>query len=231
MPHLTGGKETNEKQQYFPCYAVELLHSINKSAFQRLSDHSENPMSMSFKRRVASGFTLIELLIVVIILAILAAIAIPQFTASTSDAQLAALDSNLSAVRTALEQYKVQHTGNVYPGANIATGGASCPTGGAAVTTGAAGSKDAMVAQLQYYTNAAGQACTTGGGLYKYGPYLRQGLPSEPITNSTAIVVTTTGTQIAPAAATGGWAYDTASGQFVMNSNATDSASRKYSDH
>ena len=66
------------------------------------------------------GFTLVELLIVVIILAILAAIVIPQFSSSTTDANEAALDSNLNALRSAIELYKAQHNG-VYPGAVAAT--------------------------------------------------------------------------------------------------------------
>jgi prepilin-type N-terminal cleavage/methylation domain-containing protein len=229
MPHLTGGKETNEKQQYFPCYAVELLHSINKAAFQRLSDHSENPMSMSFKRRVASGFTLIELLIVVIILAILAAIAIPQFSSSTSDAQMAALDSNLAAVRTALEQYKVQHTNNVYPGAVAASGG-TCVNGTA--STAAVG-LDAMTAQLSSYTNAAGQACTAGDPTnFKYGPYLRQGVPTEPFSNVNTVVLGTTNPLAGVANGTG-WAYNVTSGQFISNNSSleTNSTTRHYSDH
>jgi prepilin-type N-terminal cleavage/methylation domain-containing protein len=224
MPHLTGGKETNEKQQYFPCYAVELLHSINKAAFQRLSDHSENPMSMSFKRRVASGFTLIELLIVVIILAILAAIAIPQFSSSTSDAQMAALDSNLSAMRTALEQYKVQHN-NVYPG-TVISGGGTCPTGATAVA-GDVGAL-ATAAQLSNYTNAAGQACTLGDPVtFKYGPYLRQGVPTEPFSNVNTI------TMAAASAGGLGWAYNSTTGQFTSNNSNVEAtgATRHFSDH
>lgn len=188
----------------------------------------------TFKRVAARGFTLIELLIVVIIVAILAAIAIPQFSSSTSDAQAAAMDADLASVRTAIEQYKVQHN-SVYPGASASSlsQGASCPSGGTNKSF-TAGTKEAMAAQLQYYSNAAGAVCDVGDpSNFKFGPYLRQGLPSEPITNSTAIVVTTTGSPIAPSAATGGWAYDTVSGQFVMNSNAMDTGNpqRAYSVH
>ena len=43
----------------------------------------------------AKGFTLVELLIVVIILALLAAIVIPQFASSTDDAKIASLDTSL----------------------------------------------------------------------------------------------------------------------------------------
>lgn len=43
-------------------------------------------MPKTFQRAVAAGFTLIELLIVVIILAILVALAIPQFLMGAADA-------------------------------------------------------------------------------------------------------------------------------------------------
>ena len=183
-------------------------------------------MSISFKRTAAAGFTLIELLIVVIILAIISAIAIPQFSAATSDAQESALDANLATMRNSLEQYRAQHTGNVYPGAN-ASSGATCPAG-AAPGTGAAGTLQAMQDQLMFASNAAGQTCSIAGGAFRFGPYVRQGLPTEPITSSDAVVVTTTGAPIVATAATGGWAYDTSSGQFVMNSNAEGADERAF---
>lgn len=184
-------------------------------------------MSKSFKRAAAAGFTLIELLIVVIILAILAAIAIPQFSASAQDAQVAALDSNLATVRAAIEQYRAQHKGFVYPGANGSTGG-ECAGGTAG--SGEPNSPEALREQLQNYSNADGQTCNVPLPGFRFGPYLRQGIPAEPINNSAAIAVTSAGTPIV-ATTDNGWAYDTKSGQFIMNSTATDPSDKAYSAH
>jgi prepilin-type N-terminal cleavage/methylation domain-containing protein len=187
-------------------------------------------MTKTFKRAAAAGFTLIELLIVVIILAILAAIAIPQFTASTTDAQLAALDTNLTTIRSSLEQYRLQHTGMVYPGV-AASSGAACPNGGVA-GTGAAGTVQAMRDQLQFASNATGQTCSVPGGEFRFGPYLRQGIPAQPVSGSNAVAFTNTGAAIVPAAGNNnGWAYDAQSGQFIANSTANDANGRAFSAH
>ncbi len=66
-------------------------------------------MSIPQPSKLRAGFTLVELLIVVIILAILAAIVIPQFSSATRDTQESALDANLAGLRNAIELYKVQH--------------------------------------------------------------------------------------------------------------------------
>lgn len=61
-----------------------------------------------------SAFTLVELLIVVIILGILAAIVVPQFTDAATDARLSSLTTNIATIRGQLELYKLQHKGD-YP--------------------------------------------------------------------------------------------------------------------
>lgn len=60
-----------------------------------------------------SAFTLIEILIVVIILGILAAIVIPQFTNASDDAKLSSLQSTVQSVRSQCELYKLQAGGSV----------------------------------------------------------------------------------------------------------------------
>ena len=59
-----------------------------------------------------SGFTLVEILIVVVILGILAAIVIPQFTEASTEAKLSALCTDLQTLRSQIELYKIQHNDN-----------------------------------------------------------------------------------------------------------------------
>jgi general secretion pathway protein G len=55
------------------------------------------------------GFTLVEILIVVIILGILAAIVIPQFTNASTEARQSNVRSQLQTLRSQIELYKLQH--------------------------------------------------------------------------------------------------------------------------
>ena len=70
---------------------------------------------MSARKRMAKGFTLVEILIVVVILGILAAIVIPQFTSASETAKASSLVSQLQTIRSQLELFQIQHNGD-YPG-------------------------------------------------------------------------------------------------------------------
>ena len=60
-------------------------------------------------RRTSRGFTLIELLIVVVIIGILAAVAIPKFQSTKGKANAATLKSDLRNLATAQEAYYYEH--------------------------------------------------------------------------------------------------------------------------
>lgn len=64
--------------------------------------------------RVRKAFTLVEILIVVIILGILAAIVVPQFTSASEEAQLSNAQSQLQTIRNMIELYRVRNNGD-YP--------------------------------------------------------------------------------------------------------------------
>jgi len=65
------------------------------------------------KKRGYKGFTLVELVVVLVILGVLVALAVPRFTASASKAKETTFCSNVRTIKSQLELYKMT-TGN-YP--------------------------------------------------------------------------------------------------------------------
>lgn len=72
------------------------------------------------RNRVSRAFTLVEILIVVVILGILAAIVVPQFTNASQEAQVGNVETQLQTIRSQVELYRVKNNGN-YP--DFATNG------------------------------------------------------------------------------------------------------------
>lgn len=138
-------------------------------------------------KRGCSAFTLIEVLIVVVIMAVLAATVIPQFTSSTKDAQNSTVEFNARTLRAQIELYKAHHNGE-YPEI-----------------------KDGSLPQLTSRTNASGTAGTDEKA-YPYGPYVSE-IPKNPFNNSSSIVpVATAGTPPTAPVGDNGWQYDGTTG-------------------
>ena len=165
---------------------------------------------MKLSQKHDRGFTLVELLIVVIILAILAAIVVPQLSATTDDASNSAYDANLANLRSIVELYRQQHSS--YPGQDLSSG-ATCING--AADGGAAGTP-AFLTQLTRYTNNAGLACTGfDTAQFRFGPYLKDGVPSNPLGTNATVTVVSTGVLGLTSGGTGGWRFDSITGEFI----------------
>ena len=172
------------------------------------------------KRRLShKGFTLIEILVVVVLIAILAAIVIPQFGSSTEDAKVSALKSTLSTMRAAVELYYHQHSSR-YPGVY--------KVDGLTLTASDAEAAAAFLPQLTMYTDVNGVTNTTRTTTYKYGPYIKSlTMPNNPfIDGATADDVLCDFDQndittVPSATGAGGWGYYSPIGRFYANDDTT----------
>ncbi len=161
----------------------------------------------STHRKRRHGFTLIEVLIVVVILGILAATVLPQFTSASNDARESALIQDLQTLRSQIELYKFQHNGK-YPGQG---------------STDPQAFKDAMLLS----SDADG---TTGPvGSKPFGPYLVGQLPPNPYNNGRGVMIVSDVAGTAPdeSALDGtepvGWIYNPETGRIKANSSGTTS--------
>lgn len=173
---------------------------------------------MMTKLKNRKGFTLIEILIVIIVLGILAMIIVPQITVSTDDAKISTVQSDLSAIRSAIEIYYAQH-GNKYPGMTNSADGADNDVVATAQTS--------MVAQLTQYTNSSGKVQTTKDTTFKFGPYIKGGaLPDNPFNDLATVVCDNTKdiTLSRTATTAAGWKFHFNTGVFYADDNATHAA-------
>ena len=163
-------------------------------------------------RKKRNGFTLVELVIVIVILGILAAAAVPQFIDSTKDAEDSTLAGNLAVLRNAVNLYYHQHASE-YPGAR--------KTDGLGLDTVAADNPVAFQTQLTQYTDKTGKTnASLDRANYPLGPYLFTGIPQNPVNGLSTVVVID---QVAPMVAgdlddATGWKFNKQTGELRANS-------------
>ncbi len=134
--------------------------------------------------KAKGGFTLVEILIVVVILGILAAIVIPQFTEASTEAKMSSLCTDLQTMRSQIELYKVQHNDDL-PG------------------SGTASFSDALILK----TDIAGALNAAG----PYGPYLQK-VPTNAFNDLDTVQVEAGNASLG--GGNTGWHFDSTSGAF-----------------
>ena len=134
------------------------------------------------------AFSLVELIIVVVIIGIISAIAIPKMSRGARNAGANTLSMDLSVLRNALELYAAEHDGK-FPDAGIGT-------------------------QLTQYTDMSGLASLTKDPATGrvFGPYLKE-IPPLPVGSKKGardIVVDTIAGSLPTGAGSEGWWYNSA---------------------
>ena len=144
------------------------------------------------------AFSLIELVIVVVIIGIIAAIAIPRFSSATQNSQVSSVMGSLKVMTNAAEVYAAEHNG-LTP---------ACA---------ADGSIDSSTANFS--ARLTGNTAADGTVGMPFGPYLRA-FPTNPYNQRNTIRLD----GAAAGANTDGWRYDSVTHKFQADDSAASAA-------
>jgi general secretion pathway protein G len=156
-----------------------------------------NARSLPIRPRNADAFTLVEILIVVVILGILAAIVVPQFSNASQTARENTMKDDLRYLRTQIGCYQAQHD-SVAPGV-----------------------KADFVSEMTMFTNDSGATQAAGDATHKFGPYLLS-MPANPLNGLTTIKLSTDADLTTDVDGLTGWIYNASTQQIIANQTGSD---------
>jgi general secretion pathway protein G len=161
------------------------------------------PISVSgiHRKRGRGGFSLVELVIVIVIMGVIAAIAVPRMTSAGEGAKESALRASLRRVRVQLGLYEAEHEGR-------------SPSHNPDMTIDATG--DTFMKRLKIRTDQNGGANAVAGN---YGPYLSK-FPANPYNGLETVRIN----GAVPSANTEGWHFDTSTARFSADDSVDHAA-------
>lgn len=163
------------------------------------------------------AFTLIEILIVVVILGILAAVVVPQFSSASAAARESTLREELRFVRSQIQAFKYQHR-DVLPG---------YPGGDTTADPDAV----SFVQQMTQYTDEACNTRSAASATHRFGPYLTQ-MPVNPVSGKSGVFVAAGASMPDPDPSQSyGWIFNPTLEKFVPNLAGNDSTGSPYASY
>ena len=195
----------------------------------KVTSYADTPQTRNRRRRRGydpssiprNAFSLVELILVVVIIGVIAAIAIPRVADSAGRSREGALVSSLTAMRNAIDRYAAEHQG-AFPG--LLPDGAS----------GAAKSPEAFVTQLTKYSDSTGRIADSRDATYRFGPYLRliPPVPVGPHLGNEEVVIDDTNSPPLVTGSSEGWVYNPVTGEIIANTDAANLAgTRAYDEY
>lgn len=141
------------------------------------------------------GFTLVEILIVVIILGILAAIIVPQFSTASEKARASMLADDLRSWRSQLEVFKAQHR--------------DVPAGYPDCDPAQAPDEGTLVSHMTLASDSDGQTAAVGTPGFRWGPYMSR-IPQNPVNGKDTVEVLADGAAVPVGDGSHGFIYQPA---------------------
>ncbi len=178
-------------------------------------------------RSLRGGVSAIELVLVVVILGLLAALAIPRFSRAGQSSAETEVRERLMVLRTAIEMYHRDH--GEYP-----CGDADFAERSDFAVESESPRMDCFAAQLTKFTSKSGALSERREGPFVFGPYLRGGVPASPLTKAgdararVLVVSGATEAEFQRAFPQADWVYNCDTGAIAANSDTADSTGKRY---
>ncbi len=177
---------------------------------------SHVPIQPANPRSLRRAFTLIEVLLVVVILGILAAVVLPQFSNASHLTRENTLKDDVRYLRMQITVFKAQHhdVAPGYPSGNVA----ASPT------------QSTFLDQLTKYTDDHCAVSSSSGAAYPYGPYLQK-MPPNPINGLDTILIVGNGAPMPAPTGANGWIYKAQTQEICPDLTGADSDGKPYADY